>query len=42
VCKPCATAPCPSEAILDRRFTMAGMNEFHAAAARENARVVRF
>jgi len=42
VCKPCATARCLSEANLDKRFTMAGMNEFHAAAARENARVVCF
>lgn len=42
VCKPCATARYLSEANLDKRVTMAGMNEFHAAAARENARVVCF
>jgi len=42
VCKPCATVRCLSEANLDQRVTMAGMNEFHAAAARENARVVCF
>lgn len=40
VCKPCAQARCISEANLDKRVSMAGMNEFHAAAAQENARVV--
>ncbi|HLZ99881.1 MAG TPA: DsrE family protein [Steroidobacteraceae bacterium] len=42
VCKPCAAARCLNEANLDKRVSMAGMNEFHAAAARENARVVCF
>ena len=42
VCKPCATVRYLSEANLDKRVTLAGMNEFHAAAARENVRVVCF
>ena len=42
VCKPCAMVRYLSEANLDKRVTLAGMNEFHAAAARENARVVCF
>lgn len=42
VCKPCAAVRYLSEANLDKRVSMAGMNEFHAAAARENARVVCF
>ena len=40
VCKPCASARCITEDNLDERVAMAGMNEFHAAAARDNARVV--
>lgn len=42
VCKPCAEARHIGEAALDKRIKMAGMNEFHAAAARDNARVVGF
>src|ERR1700675_2393038 len=33
VCKPCAMVRCLSEANLDKRVAMAGMNEFYAAAA---------
>ena len=42
VCKPCANVRHLNEANLDKRVAMAGMNEFYAAAARENARVVCF
>ena len=42
VCKPCAVVRHLNEASLDKRVSMAGMNEFHAAAAWENARVVCF
>ena len=42
VCKPCANVRHITEANLDKRVAMAGMNEFYAAAARENARVVSF
>jgi predicted peroxiredoxin len=42
VCKPCAEVRKIGEAALDKRVTMAGMNDFHAAAAREGARVVGF
>lgn len=42
VCKPCAEVRKIGEAALDKRVAMAGMNEFHAAAAKENARVVSF
>jgi hypothetical protein len=31
-----------AEANLDQRVTMAGMNEFHATAARDDARVICF
>ena len=41
-CKPCAEVRTITEADLDKRVTMAGMNEFHAAAARDDARVVCF
>jgi sulfur relay (sulfurtransferase) complex TusBCD TusD component (DsrE family) len=41
-CKPCARVRHFTEANLDMRITMAGMNEFHAAAARDHARVVCF
>lgn len=41
-CKPCAQVRHITEASLDKRIAMAGMNEFHAAAARDNARVVCF
>ena len=42
VCKPCAQVRQLSEANLDKRTKMAGMNEFHAAASRENARIISF
>ena len=42
VCSPCAQARRLSEGVLDKRTKMAGMNEFHAAASRDNARVVCF
>jgi hypothetical protein len=41
-CKPCAQVRHIGEANLDKRNAMAGMNEFHAAAARDDARVVSF
>ncbi len=41
-CKPCVTVRQLPEANLDKRIALAGMNEFHEAAARENARVVCF
>jgi predicted peroxiredoxin len=41
-CKPCALIRHLSEATLDKRISMAGMNEFHASASRDNARVVCF
>jgi tRNA 2-thiouridine synthesizing protein D len=42
VCKPCAQVRFISEADLDKRAKMAGMNEFYTSASRENARVVCF
>ncbi|HTS51728.1 MAG TPA: DsrE family protein [Burkholderiales bacterium] len=42
VCKPCAQVRHIADANLDKRAKMAGMNEFHASASRENARVVSF
>jgi predicted peroxiredoxin len=42
VCRPCAQARQLSEANLDKRTKMAGMNEFHAAASRENTRILSF
>jgi tRNA 2-thiouridine synthesizing protein D len=42
VCKPCAQVRHIPDSILDKRVKMAGMNEFHASAARENVRVVCF
>jgi predicted peroxiredoxin len=41
-CKPCAEVRTIAEGDLDKRVAMAGMNEFHAAAARQDARVVCF
>jgi predicted peroxiredoxin len=41
-CKPCALVRHISEASLDKRITLAGMNEFHASAARDDTRVVCF
>jgi tRNA 2-thiouridine synthesizing protein D len=42
VCKPCVLVRHISETGLDKRITMAGMNEFHASASRSDARVVCF
>ena len=42
VCKPCALVRHISEGSLDSRIAMAGMNDFHASASRDNARVVCF
>jgi tRNA 2-thiouridine synthesizing protein D len=42
VCKPCAQVRHIGDGNLDKRAKMAGMNEFHASASRENARVVCF
>lgn len=41
-CKPCVIVRQLPENKLDARIKLAGMNEFHSAAARENARVVCF
>jgi tRNA 2-thiouridine synthesizing protein D len=41
-CKPCAEVRHISEAALDPRVTMGGMDQLHAAASREGARVVTF
>lgn len=41
-CKPCVDVRHIPEASLDPRITLAGMNEFHAAAARDDTRVVAF
>jgi predicted peroxiredoxin len=41
-CKPCAEARGLTAAALDKRVTLAGMNEFHAAAREPDARVVNF
>ena len=41
-CKPCVVVRQLAEDKLDKRIKLAGMNEFHEAAARENARVVCF
>ena len=42
VCKPCALVRHIADSILDKRVKMAGMDEFHASASRDNARVVCF
>ena len=42
VCKPCAEVRQLAAINLDHRAKMAGMNEFHAAASRENTRIVCF
>ncbi len=41
-CKPCVEVRALGESSLDPRIRLAGMNEFHAAAARDGARVVCF
>lgn len=42
VCKPCAQVRQISEAMLDKRTKMAGMNEFHASASRDGAKILCF
>lgn len=42
VCKPCAEVRHLAAASFDKRVAMAGMNEFYAAAARPDSRVVTF
>jgi tRNA 2-thiouridine synthesizing protein D len=42
VCKPCAEVRHLTEAMLDKRLRLAGMNDFHASASRDGARVVAF
>ena len=41
-CKPCVVVRQLPESNIDERIELAGMNEFHEAAARDNARVVCF
>jgi predicted peroxiredoxin len=41
-CKPCVEARGLTAAILDKRVKLGGMNEFHAAAAAAETRVVSF
>lgn len=41
-CKPCVEIRQIPASSLDPRIGMAGMNDFHAAAARDDARVVTF
>ncbi len=42
VCTPCAVSRRISEELLDPRVRFGGMNDFHAAAKREDARTVTF
>lgn len=42
VCKPCAVSRRITEDLLDPRARFSGMNEFHAAAKRDDAKVVTF
>jgi sulfur relay (sulfurtransferase) complex TusBCD TusD component (DsrE family) len=41
-CEPCFEARGLNASVLDKRVTLAGMNEFHAAAKEPDARVVNF
>jgi predicted peroxiredoxin len=41
-CRPCVEARGLGEASLDKRVTLAGMNDFHAALARPDAKAVSF
>lgn len=41
-CKPCVEVRHIAEASLDKRISLGGMNDFHASAAREGAKVVTF
>jgi predicted peroxiredoxin len=41
-CRPCVEARGLGEALLDKRVTLAGMNEFHAALARPDAKAISF
>jgi predicted peroxiredoxin len=42
VCKPCAEVRSLTQASLDPRAKMAGMKEFYASAARDDAKIVCF
>lgn len=41
-CKPCVDARGLGRSILDKRVTLAGMNEFHAAAKQLDTRLLNF
>ena len=41
-CKPCVEVRGLNASMLDKRVRLAGMNEFHAAARKPDARVVNF
>jgi predicted peroxiredoxin len=41
-CRPCVDARGLTEASLDKRVTLAGMNDFHAALARPDAKAIGF
>jgi predicted peroxiredoxin len=41
-CRPCVEVRQIPESGLDKRIALGGMNEFHAAAAKDGARVVAF
>ena len=41
-CRPCVDARGLNEASLDKRVTLAGMNDFHAALARPDAKAISF
>ncbi len=42
VCNPCAQVRHLTDAVLDRRSKLAGMNEFHEACSRKDTRVICF
>jgi sulfur relay (sulfurtransferase) complex TusBCD TusD component (DsrE family) len=41
-CRPCVDARGLTETSLDKRVTLAGMNDFHAALARPDAKAISF
>lgn len=41
-CRPCVEARGLSSAVLDKRVTLAGMDDFYAALARPNAKAISF
>jgi hypothetical protein len=41
-CKPCVAVRGPGASALDKRVTLGGMNEFHAAAKQLDTRVINF